>query len=90
MAEQFKISPHLEVVEADDQWIVLNASNYTITKLNKSGGQILSLLKNPASLPAMVDHLRDTYSSVDENTESEVYDFLQKLLEIGLVESVNR
>ncbi|MFB5189239.1 PqqD family protein [Alicyclobacillus fastidiosus] len=89
MADQFKISPHLEVVEADDEWIVLNASNYTITKLNKSGGQILSLLKNPASLRGMVDHLRDQYANVDQHTESEISAFLQELLEIGLVEPVN-
>ncbi|UUZ80819.1 PqqD family protein [Paenibacillus sp. P26] len=86
MSTQFKRSMNVEALEVEQEWLILNADQYTVTKLNEVGGLCWSLLKEPRTVDALASELQNHYEITAEEAESDVETFLSELMQLGLVE----
>jgi hypothetical protein len=76
-----------ETTRFEDEWIVLNLDNFTVTKLNEAGGFCWALLQNPQTASSIRRALKDEFGDVSQSTEDELEKFLVNLLECGLVKN---
>lgn len=74
-----------EAVELDGEWIVLNTDNYTVTKLNETGGFCWSLLREAHSADSLLQAILSRYEWVSETTQQDLEVFLSDLIRCGLV-----
>lgn len=73
-----------EVTQFDEEWIILNTDNYTITKLNELGGICWSLLQHEQTFDTLIQEINSKYGrNVDS---SDIKKFLNELVEYGLVQ----
>lgn len=79
----------MEALEMGDEWLILNADNYTVTKLNEVGGLCWSMLKEPRTVDSLALELQEHYEISAEEAEMDVEAFLSQLLQLGLVENAN-
>lgn len=86
MMTQYIRKDSYEAVHLDDEWIILNTDNYTVTKLNEIGGFCWSLLHNVQTVSSLIQAIREEYQSVDETVEKDIPSFLSDLMKYGLVE----
>jgi hypothetical protein len=86
MIKQFKRSTNVEAVEFDNEWMILNADQYTVTRLNEVGGVCWSLLKQTQSIQALTVEVQKRYNITEQEAEADIESFLGELLKLGLVE----
>lgn len=79
-------STQSEAVEMDDEWVILHADRFTVTKLNEVGGVIWSLLGEPQTVQSLSNELRKEYDIPEETAREDVEHFLAKLTDIGLIQ----
>lgn len=72
-----------EATELEGEWLVLNTSNYTVTKLNSIGGFCWNLLTEPQSSEDLISVLKDSYSDFKDEQDIEI--FLDELFKYGLI-----
>jgi len=89
MIRQYKRSTNVEAVEIDNEWMVLHADQYTVTKLNEVGGVCWSLLKKEQSVQAIAEEMEKIYGTAVQETEGDIESFLGELLKLGLIEHAN-
>lgn len=77
---------HLETVRVDEEWIVLDTNDFTVTKLNDVGGFCWSLLEGATTVDALAQAVREEYADVNESVAKELERFLSELVECGLVQ----
>jgi hypothetical protein len=75
-----------ESVQLDEEWIILNTDDYTVTKLNEVGGFCWSLLSGSQTVDSLLQSLRQEYTSIDETVEQDLTDFLADMIQRGLVQ----
>lgn len=74
-----------EAVEMDNEWVILHADQFTVTKLNEVGGLCWGLLGVPQSLEGLAEEVYKHYDIGENDAIADVRVFLDKLLEIGLI-----
>jgi hypothetical protein len=72
----------LEVTELDDGYIIQEGNNVHI--LNQTGKKILELCDGERTIRQIKEAMRDTYG--EEHNTGYVNDFIQNLLETGLIQ----
>lgn len=79
-----------ETTQLEDEWIVLNTANFTITTLNDVGGYCWSLLNEPQSVDSLSERVAGKFSPpVDkEIIKKDIDTFISRLIECGLIKSV--
>jgi hypothetical protein len=86
MTQHYKRSTNVEAVEVDQEWMILHAEDYTVTKLNEVGGLCWSLLKEEQSVRGIAEEMSKIYGVAAEETQGDIESFLAELLKLGLVE----
>jgi hypothetical protein len=86
MTTQYKQAPDCETVEVDGEWMILHAEQFTITKLNETGGFCWSLLKEAQTIDELVLSYENKYKKNNHKTKNELQSFLLELEECGLIE----
>jgi hypothetical protein len=77
-----------ETAYFDQEWIVLNTDNYTLTKLNETGGFCWSLLEEPQSIETLTGAIVDKFDSEEECVQQDIKAFILDLFEYGLIKHV--
>lgn len=73
----------------EEEWIVLNTDNYTITRLNETGGFCWSLLGEAQTIHSLSKAVSEKYGLLDDKeVEEDLSSFLHNLIDCGLVEHV--
>ncbi|MCM3650399.1 PqqD family protein [Metabacillus litoralis] len=75
-----------ETVHLDDEWIIMNTENFTVTKLNDLGGYCWTLLEHPQSINSLCQLIRDHYELQNETLQADIEAFLEELMEYELVQ----
>ncbi|RBP88262.1 coenzyme PQQ synthesis protein D (PqqD) [Cytobacillus firmus] len=73
-----------ESTHLDNEWIILNTDDYTVTKLNDIGGFCWSLLEAEQTLESLTQAVGREYLET-KVSEREIEEFLSQLMECGLV-----
>ena len=76
-----------EVFELDDEWMILNSNDFTVTVLNEVGGFCWSMLHHKCSVQDMVLAINNHYEIKEMSIEDDIESFMASLLQYGLVES---
>jgi hypothetical protein len=84
--DQYISKNNYETTSFDGEWIILNTDNYTITRLNETGGFCWSLLGEVQSVQSLSKAVARKFSIELEAVEEDVVAFLENLVECGLVE----
>lgn len=73
-----------ESTHLDNEWIILNTDDYTVTKLNDIGGFCWSLLEAEQTLESLTQAVGREYLETKVSGR-EIEEFLSQLMECGLV-----
>jgi hypothetical protein len=74
-----------ETVHLDDEWIIMNTDNFTVTKLNAIGGFCWTLLEHPQSISSLSQSILQKYDLQNESLQTDIEEFIGELIEYGLV-----
>jgi hypothetical protein len=74
-----------DITQLDGEWIILNANDFTVTKLNEMGGYCWSLLKEKQSVASIVQSIKEDCDNEHSVESSDIEHFLKELIECGLV-----
>ncbi|MGQ4665911.1 PqqD family protein [Metabacillus halosaccharovorans] len=72
--------------QLDEEWIILNTENFTVTKLNEIGGFCWTLLKEPQTIDSIIREIELNYRVLDLNIQQHINVFINDLLKCGLIE----
>ncbi|WP_368657345.1 PqqD family protein [Metabacillus halosaccharovorans] len=75
-----------ETVQLDNEWIIMNTDQFTVTKLNEIGGFCWSLLEKPQTINALTQSVMVQFNIDQVNLSNHINDFLQELMEYGLIQ----
>lgn len=82
-----------ETVEIDDQLMIVNSDNFTVTNLNGAGGKCWALLENRQSADTLVknllgsgDNATDGQQTNFARLQADVEAFLSQMAAYGLIE----
>lgn len=81
-------SENLEATKIDDEWIILNSNDFTITKLNEVGGYFWSLLKDKHSVDSIIEAVQASFNETDNISKIEIEEYLVELKKYGLIQHV--
>jgi hypothetical protein len=87
MTKMYRRKSNCEVIELDDEIMIMNVDNYTVTEINRVGGFCWSLLETPNSLEEIVEKVKIEFEVSDASVEEDIHSFMTRLIECGLVES---
>jgi hypothetical protein len=92
LMKQFIQKGTYDATELDGEWIILNTDDYTITRINEVGGICWSLLSEAQTADSLTHSLLGIYEigESEELVKEDVEEFLQNLVECGLIHNVNR
>ncbi|MEH7546754.1 PqqD family protein [Neobacillus vireti] len=88
MMTQYIQKGNYETTELDDEFIILNTDEFTITKLNNVGGFCWSNLKEAQTVETLTKNLIEKFS-IQENlaqVKKDTEEFLENLLQCGLIQ----
>lgn len=82
---------NVEETYIDDEWILLNLDQYTVTKVNKVGGFFWSLLHQEQTVESLLRTIVAEYrlDSSYEILEKDIEDYLSELIRCGLIQDVH-
>lgn len=75
-----------EVTRLDDEFIILDMDQFTITKLNAMGGLIWSLLSEVQTAESLMHAIQEQYPCSDDHVKSDIQFFLSDLIHCGLIQ----
>jgi hypothetical protein len=79
-----------EATELDGEWIILNADQYTITKLNAEGGHCWSLLTEFQTADSLTHSILEKFSTENEQqVKQDIEEFLANLVQLELIDYVD-
>jgi hypothetical protein len=84
---QYRWKSEVESLEMDGEWILINADEFTLTKLGDVGGFIWSNLRGACTSERIVNLVLEEYSVSRDEVEQDVQQFLHQLIHLGLVEN---
>jgi hypothetical protein len=79
-----KSMEHTKAVEMDGEWVVLDAENYLVTKLNETGGWIYNQLREGHRKEAVAEAMTAVYDITPEQANLDVNVFIEQLVRYGL------
>ncbi|RXZ81470.1 PqqD family protein [Paenibacillaceae bacterium] len=74
-----------DAIEFDQEWVILHPDQFTVTKLNESGGLCWSLLKTEQPAERLISELQHQYNITEDEARQDVAEFLEQMITIGLV-----
>ncbi|NYE03873.1 hypothetical protein F4694_000592 [Bacillus niacini] len=78
-----------ETVHFDGEVIILNTDNYTLTKLNETGGFCWSLLNESQSVESLRESIFRHFETENNNVQGDIEVFLEGLLECDLIKVID-
>lgn len=78
-----------DVTKLDDEYVVLNTDNYTVTKLNAVGGFCLSLLEEEQTIASLLQAINEEFPEEGQPEEGEIEEFIMDLIQCELVHHVS-
>lgn len=75
-----------EAVSLEEEWMILNARQGTITKVNEVGGFCWALLETPQSITTIAEGLEHRYNVSPPPSTTAIQQFIARLLECDLIE----
>lgn len=75
---------HTKAVEMNGEWVVLDAENYLVTKLNETGGWIYNQLREGHPVETVIEAMTATYDITSEQASLDVKMFIEQLVRYGL------
>lgn len=81
-------SQNVEATKIDDEWIILNSKDFTITKLNEVGGFCWSLLKEKQSVDSIIEAVQAYFDGTDRMSKTDIEGYLEDLIKYGLIQHV--
>lgn len=85
MSILYKCFDHIEIMEMDHEWIVMDTEGFTITKINSMGASILNNIKEHKNIEEIVEWIHLKYDVDLEVAQNDTYAFLGELIKIGLI-----
>jgi hypothetical protein len=85
---QFRRKSNYETAHFDDEWIILNTEQYTLTKLNETGGFCWGLLNDIQTVDSLCEAIIHKYDHGCEGVREDMNRFLLELHECGLIENI--
>lgn len=76
---------HFEVTQMDDEWILLNAEAFTVTRLNELGGYCWNLLKKEQSVESLMRAIEKEFPTIKNFCAEDMEGFLNELQKYGLI-----
>lgn len=73
----------------DNESIILNSDQFTVTKINDIGGFCWSLLQQPQTVHSLAQAIREEFVGVDETVEEDIHHFLSDLLKLHLINNAS-
>ncbi|MGF9965383.1 PqqD family protein [Bacillus rhizoplanae] len=87
MSLKCECTKNINIVEIDNEWIVMDTENFTITKVNAIGAYILEEVRGQKEIEDIIRNIAANYD-VDLNmARSDVLVFLEELKELGLIQN---
>lgn len=82
---------NVETTRFDDEWILLNLDQYTVTKINKTGAYLWSLLREEQTVDSLYEVVVAEYGFDSSNKIAKlmIEDFLSELLEYEVIQIVD-
>ncbi|WP_347548692.1 PqqD family protein [Pseudalkalibacillus hwajinpoensis] len=78
-----------DVTRLDDEYVVLNTDNYTVTKLNGVGGFCWSLLHEEQTVDSLLEAIHKEFPEDEQPDEGEIEEFIMDLIQCELVHHVS-
>ncbi|TXC92344.1 PqqD family protein [Metabacillus litoralis] len=82
---QYVKESEYETIQLEEEWIVMNTDNFTVTKLNGIGGYCWSLLENPQSIQTLTQSVQRHYQLNTDALAKDIEEFIVELINYGLV-----
>lgn len=87
MSLKCECAKNVNIVEIDNEWIIMDTENFTVTKVNAIGAYILEEVRGQKEIEDIIRNIAFSYE-VDLNTaRSDVLVFLEELKGIGLIQN---
>jgi hypothetical protein len=90
MTTEFVQKNNYEATQLEDEWIILNTDNYSVTKLNELGGYCWSLLREVQTVNSLLQAVEEKYQFTGGAVEKDIELFLEDLIQYGLVKDASR
>lgn len=74
-----------DCTQLDDDWIILNTDNFTVTKVNEVGGYCWTLLESKQTAETIIKAVQKEYPTIEDLTTQDIEQFLDELLQYGLL-----
>ncbi len=78
-----------EATVLDDEWIILNTDNFTVTKINHVGGFCWSILREAQTVESIVESVERHYQHSGIVQKEEIEDFIMQLESCGVIKNVS-
>ncbi|AEI46277.1 PqqD family protein [Paenibacillus mucilaginosus] len=82
----YKCAPHLEGMEMDGEFLIMDSSSLRVTKLNPMGGRIWTLIGEGLPLETVVERIEAEYDAGGADVRGDVERFVEGLLGARLIE----
>lgn len=79
---------NLEATKIEDEWLILNSNDFTITKLNEVGGFCWSLLHEKQSVDSIIEAVQASFYGTENISKTEIEEYLVDLKKYGLIQHV--
>lgn len=86
---QYECTNNIEIVEMDDDWIIMDTENFTVTQLNEIGALILQEVKDQRGLEEIIGTIAVKYDVDSVIAKADALAFLEELKRIGLIKHEN-
>lgn len=81
----YKQRDNIDTTQLDDEWIILDAAEFTVTKLNGMGGYCWALLKDKQTVESIIQSITEEFNNNHSVEASDIEQFLDMLIEYGLL-----
>jgi len=78
-----------EATVLDDEWIILNTENFTVTKINQVGGFCWSILREAQTMDSIVESVERHFQHSGIVHKGEIEDFIMQLERCGVIQNVS-
>jgi hypothetical protein len=79
-----------EMIELDEEYMIMNVEQYTVTELNKVGGFCWNMFAEVSSVEEIIAAVRNKFEMTDSSLEADIQLFVTNLMECGLIECADK
>ena len=85
MSTHYTCGQHIELIELDQEWVIMDTERFTITKINLIGASILKALMDNKTMDEIVEMIEKNYDVESNQVQVETLAFLQELQKVGII-----